>query len=120
MSEHSWSFPVEDNVVIGEFPPEMSNEEYHDPAIKEAWEEVAARDDVTSHIAVLDLNDSLERDSYKVFDWASQYAVDNGIDQWAIVSDDIKRLAMKKHVRKEGLEVMATDDREEAMEWARD
>jgi hypothetical protein len=45
---------------------------------------------------------------------------EHGLRKYAIVSDDIAKYAMKAKVDVDGVETLATDDPDEALDWARD
>lgn len=50
---------------------------------------------------------------------AAREAREQGLEKYAVVSEDVTKYAMKSRVDVDGIETFVSDDPEEALEWAR-
>lgn len=117
-ADRDWRMYVEGSVAVVEFPPGTVFDAETAAAVERRWEDVVVREGVTGHVVVIEAEDSMDFEALDAVESAARTGVDHGVRRWAVVADDIKRLAVKNRVDVPGLEVLTTDDREEAMAWA--
>lgn len=119
-AEGDWRMYVEGSVVVAEFPPGATMDAETVADVERRWEDLVVREEVTGHVAVIESEDNMDFAVLDAAESAARTGTDHGVRRWAVVADDIKRLAVANRVDVPGLEVLGTDDREEAMAWARE
>lgn len=117
--DQDWELSVEGSVIVGRFAREMAVDMETFLDVGEEWSDLVTRDGVTAHVAIFETEESIGWEVLDAMERAAEMGVDSGIERWAIVADGVKRLAVKNRVEMPGLDVMTTDDPEEAFEWAR-
>lgn len=111
---------VEGSVIVAEFPRGVTIDAETAEAVERRWGELVVREAVTGHVVVIEAEDSMGFELLDAAESAARTGTDHGLRRWAVVADDIKQLAVRNRVDVPGLEVLTTDDREEAMAWARE
>jgi len=117
-SGNGWTVEVEDNVMVWEFLPGMIMEAFGTEAY-ETFEELLGRRGISAMVTVVKLDDPFTEDVFEVWERSAQRADEAGIERWAVVADGIKALSLRGKVDTGGLETMTTEDRIEAVEWAK-
>lgn len=114
-----WNVEVSDGVLVWTFPAGMDQNAFGEDAFEE-YEQLLDRHDVAAMVTVIELEDPFGTETFEVWETAAERAAAEGIDRWAIVADGLKSISLRSHVDQPGLEVFTTEDRTEAVEWARE
>lgn len=117
-SGDGWTVTIDDSVMIWEFLPGMELQSFQSEAYP-VFEELLADHDVTGMVTVVKLDDAFTSDVFEVWEKSAQRAEEGGISKWAVVADGIKALSLRGKVDTGGLETFTTEDRTEAVEWAK-
>jgi hypothetical protein len=118
MSSDNWSCAVKRDVLVFEFEEGMDQSEFGGSA----WEEYTSRierHDVSGLVTVVGMDEAFNADTFEVWSRSGRKAVDEGVTKWALVAEGLKSMSLKSQLDVPGLEVHTTDDRSEAVEWAR-
>jgi|AntDeeMinimDraft_5_1070356.scaffolds.fasta_scaffold36440_1 hypothetical protein len=116
-SGDGWTVEVNDGVMIWEFLPGMEMDAFGTEAY-ETYEELLDREDVTSMVTVVKLDDPFSGEVFDVWEQSAQRAEQAGIERWAVAADGIKAISLRGKVDTGGLETLTTESRTEAVEWA--
>jgi hypothetical protein len=117
-SGDGWTVEVDDGVMIWEFLPGMELSVFGDEAY-ETFEGLLDREEISGMVTVVKLDDPFSPDVFDVWERSAQRASDAGIDRWAVVADGIKAISLRGKIDARDLETLTTEDRTEAVEWAR-
>jgi len=112
-----WTVEIDDGVMIWEFLPGMELSSFGDEAY-ETFEELLDRETITGMVTVVKLDDPFSPAVFDVWEQSAQRASMAGIERWAVVADGIKAISLRGKVDTAGLDVLTTEDRTEAVEWA--
>jgi hypothetical protein len=113
-----WTVELEDGVMIWEFLPGMELDAFRNDAYP-IYEDLLTNNDVNGLVTVVKLDDAFTGEVFEVWEQSAQRAEAGGIERWAIVADGIKAISLRGKVDAGGLETLTTEDRSEAVEWAR-
>jgi hypothetical protein len=113
-----WTVELDDNVMIWEFLPGMELSAFREDAYP-IYEDLLTSYDVDGLVTVVKLEDAFTGDVFDVWESSAQRAEEAGIERWAVVADGIKVISLRGKVDAGGLETLTTEDRTEAVEWAR-
>jgi hypothetical protein len=117
-----WSFRVEDNVIVAEFPPgtKLSGEE--SDKMVERFTDLVERPETDAHVTVLRSEEPYSKEGQENLRHSAQAGVEHGITTWAVVAEGTKQLTMRSQVDVEGVtvETFDLDETEAAIEWARE
>jgi hypothetical protein len=116
-SGDGWTVEVDGNVMIWEFLPGMSLEDFGDAAY-ETFEEILDTTDLHGMVTVVKLDDPFTSEVFEVWERSAQRADAAGLERWAVVADGVKALSLRGKVNTAGLETFTTEDRTDAVEWA--
>lgn len=115
-----WSYEVEGSVVVWNFRTWYDRDPADVEEMMETFREITAYPVVTASVFLLGEGGAIQSDT---FDLAEEYRDvyrENDVGRVALVSPDIKGIALKSVLDEvEGVDVFVTEDREEAMAWAR-
>jgi hypothetical protein len=114
-----WTVEVDDQVMIWEFHPGMELSAFREDAYP-VYEGLLERHDLAGLVTVVELDDAFDAEVFEVWEQSAHRAEQAGLQRWGVVADGIKSLSLRGKVDTGGLDTMTTDDREEAVEWARD
>ncbi|MFC4448676.1 hypothetical protein [Halorussus aquaticus] len=121
MTGSDWELYTEENVLVAKFPEGMPADEEEFAKVNERFEELAARDGVTSHISFVQMDDALHEGVYEKAAEAARVGKTYGITKWAMVSEGIKKMAVASSIKEiDGVETTTTSSFDDAMEWARE
>ncbi|EMA09396.1 hypothetical protein SAMN05443574_10777 [Haloarcula vallismortis] len=110
---------VDGNVLIAEFPEEMEMTDETFAKVNERFEELASQPAVDTHISNLQMEASLNDDVFTRAQEAAEAGKEFGISDWIIVSEGIKKMALKSRVGEiSGVDISLVDTKAEAMELA--
>jgi len=117
-SGDGWTVEVDDGVMVWEFLPGMELETFGREAY-ETYERLLDRDDIHSVVTVVKLDDPFSPDVFDVWERSAADAEAAGVERWAVVADGIKAISLRGKIDTSGLETLTTEDRTEAVEWAK-
>jgi hypothetical protein len=117
-SGDGWTVELEDGVMVWEFLPGMELEAFRDEAYP-IYEELLTGYDIGGMVTVVKLDDAFTGEVFDVWEKSAQRAEQGGIERWAVVADGIKAISLRGKVDAGDLETLTTEDRTEAVEWAR-
>lgn len=108
---------VDGNVLIAEFPEDMAMTDETFAKVNERFEELASQPAVDTHISNLQMEASLNDDVFSRAQEAAEAGKEFGITDWVIVSEGIKKMALKSQVGEiPGVDISLVDTRAEAMD----
>jgi hypothetical protein len=113
-----WTVELEDSVMVWEFLPGMELAAFRGEAYP-IFEDLLTEHDITGMVTVVKLDDAFNADVFEVWETSAQRAETGGVERWAVVADGIKAISLRGKVNTGGLETLTTEDRTEAVEWAR-
>lgn len=113
-----WTVTIDDGVMVWEFLPGMELQSFKTEAYP-VYEELLAEHDVTGLVTVVKLDDAFNSAVFDVWEQSAQRADEAGISRWAVVAEGIKALSLRGKLDTGGLDTFTTEDRTEAVEWAR-
>lgn len=114
-----WTVEVDDGVMTWEFLPGMELSAFRTDAYP-VYEGLLDEHDVDGMITVVKLDDAFSPDVFEIWEQSALRAEEAGIERWAVVAEGIKALSLRGKVDTGGLDTLTTEDRTEAVEWARD
>ena len=117
-SGDGWTVEMDDGVMVWEFLPEMELSAFGEDAYP-VFEDLLRKYDVDGMVTVVTVDDAFNSDVFEVWEKSANRAEQSGVERWAIVADGIKALSLGGKVDTGGLETLKTEDRAEAVEWAR-
>jgi hypothetical protein len=119
MTDSDWRLYVEQNALIAEFPEGMPSEKSEYEKVNREFEQLATRDGVDAHISVLNMDAALNEDVFEKAREAAEIGTEYGIEKWAIVSADIKSMALNSKIKNvPGVETTTAETKADALEWA--
>jgi hypothetical protein len=113
-----WTVEVDGDVMIWEFLPGMELSAFRDDAYP-VFEELIQTRTIEAMITVVKLDDPFTEEVFGVWEQSAQRAEAGGIERWAVVADGIKAISLRGKIDTAGLDTYTTEDRVEAVEWAR-
>lgn len=117
-SGDGWRVRVEDGAMIWEFRPGMDRSAFETEAYP-VYEDLLEAHDVDALVTIVELEDPFTERAFEVWERAARRAARAGVGRWALVADGIKAISLRGRVDIGGLETLTTDDRAEAIEWAK-
>lgn len=114
-----WTVEVDGSVIIWEFLPGMELSAFREDAYP-VYERLLDDHDIDAMVTIVKLEDAFGADVFEVWEQSAMRAEQAGIERWAVVADGIKALSLRGKVDTGGLDTLTTEDRTEAVEWARD
>lgn len=114
-----WTVEIDDGVMTWEFLPGMELSAFREDAYP-VYEDLLDRYNVDGMVTVVKLDDAFNEQVFEVWEKSAQRAEQAGLQRWAVVAEGIKALSLRGKVDTGGLDRMTTEDRTEAVEWARD
>jgi len=109
---------MDDGVMVWEFLPGMELQSFKTDAYP-VYEELLNEHAVTGLVTVVKLDDAFNSDVFEVWEKSAHRAKEAGVSRWAVVADGIKALSLRGKIDTGGLETFTSEDRTEAVEWAR-
>jgi hypothetical protein len=113
-----WTVEVDDSVMIWEFLPGMELSAFRDDAYP-VFEDLLRTRSIEAMVTVVKLDDPFTEEVFGVWEQSAQRADQAGVDRWAVVADGIKAISLRGKIDTGGLDTHTTEDRVEAVEWAR-
>jgi hypothetical protein len=113
-----WTVEIDDGVMIWEFLPGMKLSAFIEDAYP-VFEDLLATYDITGMVTVVKLDDPFTEDVFEVWEKTAQRLTEAGVGRWAVVADGIKAISLRGKINVGSLETHTTENRTEAIEWAR-
>jgi hypothetical protein len=113
-----WTVEIDDGVMVWEFLPGMEVPAFEEEAYP-VYEDLLSAHDVGGLVTVVRIDDPFDAEAFAVWERSAQRAADAGVDRWAVVADGIKAISLRGQIDVGDLETLTTEDRTEAVEWAR-
>jgi outer membrane protein W len=118
MTDSNWRLYVEGNALIAEFPEGMPSDKEEYEKVNQRFEQLATQDGVDAHISVLNMDAALNEDVFRKAREAAEIGAEYGITKWAIVSADIKSMALNSKIKDvPGVETTTAETTDEALAW---
>lgn len=111
-----WELYTEGNVLVADFHAgiEIADETF--AAVNERFEELATRPAVDTHVSVLRMDSPMSSDVFDRAREAARVGTEFGIDEWIVVSEGIKKMALRSKVGDiDGVTAHTADSVEEAL-----
>jgi hypothetical protein len=83
------------------------------------FEDLLATYDITGMVTVVKLDDPFTEDVFEVWEKTAQRLTEAEVGRWAVVADGIKAISLRGKINVGSLETHTTENRTEAIEWAR-
>ena len=113
-----WTVELDDGVMVWEFLPGMELSAFRTDAYP-VYEDLLRSNDVDGLVTVVKLDDAFTSEVFDVWEKSAQRAEKAGVERWGVVADGIKAISLRGQVDTGGLETLTTEDRTEAVTWAR-
>lgn len=117
-SGDGWTVEVDESVMIWEFLPGMELAAFQQEAYS-TFEDLLERNRFVGMVTDVKLDDPFTEDVFEAWERSAQRADEEGIERWAVVADGIKAISLRGKVNTGSLAVLTSEDRTEAVEWAR-
>jgi hypothetical protein len=117
-SGDGWTVELDDGVMVWEFLPGMELGSFRDEAYP-IYDDLLTDHDVDGMVTVVKLDDAFTGEVFDVWEKSAQRAERAGVERWAVVADGIKAISLRGKVDAGEPETLTTEDRSEAVEWAR-
>jgi len=113
-----WTVEVQGNIMIWEFLPGMELSAFKEEAYP-VYEDLLADGDFDGMVTDVRIDDPFTSEVFDVWEKSAQRADQAGIERWAVVAEGISAISLRGKVNTGGLETLTTEDRSEAIEWAK-
>lgn len=117
-SGDGWTVEIQDGLMIWEFLPGMELSAFEAEAYS-VYEDLISKHDFDGMVTDVQLEDPFTPEAFEVWEKSAQRADQAGIERWAVVADGIKALSLGGKIDTGELETLTTENRSEAIEWAR-
>lgn len=107
------------DVVDGVAVVEWYEQRPEDAVVGQQVRDLLEREDVDAYVAVDGTEGYLGPETQEAVERLATLAADSGIERVGLVGEAIKTLAAKRAFDELGLTVYTSEDREDAVEWAR-
>ena len=116
-----WKLYTEENVLVADFGADVEVADETFAAVNEQFEELATQSAVDTHVSVLRMESPLSSDVFDRAREAARVGTEFGIDEWIVVSEGIKKMALRSKVDDiDGVTADTADSVEEALAAASD
>lgn len=112
-----WKVKTENNVIIWDFEQGMELSAFKEEAYP-LYEKLIEEKNLKAMVTVVKLDDPFNKEAFQVWEKAAQRAQEAGMEKWAVVAEGITAISLKGKIDVDNLEVLKTEDREEAINWA--
>lgn len=117
-SGDGWTVEIQDGLMIWEFLPGMELSAFEAEAYP-VYEDLISKHNFDGMVTDVQLEDPFTPEAFEVWEKSAQRADQAGIERWAVVADGIKALSLGGKIDTGELETLTTENRSEAIEWAR-
>jgi hypothetical protein len=114
-----WTVEVQDTIMVWEFLPGMDLSAFKEEAYP-VYEELLDEHTFDGMVTDVRLDDPFNAEVFDVWEQSAKSAERAGIERWAVVADGIKAISLQGKVDTGGLETLTTEERAEAIEWAKE
>jgi hypothetical protein len=105
--------------MIWEFLSSMELSEFGQGAY-DTFDELLQKNRVDAIVTVVKLDDPFSSEVFDIWERSAKRASKAGLTKWAVVADGIKSLSLRGKIDTGDLETFTSEDRTEAIDWARD
>ena len=112
-----WKVKTENNVIIWDFEQGMELSAFKEEAYP-LYEKLIDEKNLKAMVTVVKLDYPFNKEAFQVWEKAAQRAQEAGMEKWAVVAEGITAISLKGKIDLDNLEVLKTEDREEAINWA--
>jgi hypothetical protein len=113
-----WTVNFDRGVLVWEFLPEMELADFREAAYP-VFEDSLENHDIDGMVTVVELEDPFNTEVFEVWENTANRLEEANVSRWAVVADGIKAISLRGKMDVGDLETLATEDRTEAVEWAR-
>jgi uncharacterized protein YcnI len=117
-SGDGWTVEIQDGLMIWEFLPGMELSAFEAEAYP-VYEDLISKHNFDGMVTDVQLEDPFTPEAFEVWEKSAQRADQAGIERWAVVADGIKALSLGGKIDTGDLDTLTTENRSEAIEWAR-
>lgn len=114
-----WAVEARDNIMLWEFLPGMELSAFAEDAYP-VYEDLVSEHEFDGMVTDVRIDDPFNNDVFEVWEKSALRAEQAGIGRWAIVAEGITGISLEGKVDTGGLETLRTEDRTEAIEWAKE
>lgn len=113
-----WTVEVQDNIMVWEFLPGMELSAFKQEAYP-VYEELLDDHEFDGMVTDVRIDDPFTGEVFDVWEKSAQRADQAGLERWAVVADGIRAISLRGKVDTGELETLTTEERTEAIEWAK-
>lgn len=115
---NGWTVDVDDNIMVWEFLPGMELSAFKEDAYP-VYEELLSEHDIDGMVTDVRIDDPFTKEVFGVWEKSAQRGEQAGIERWAVVAEGITKISLRGKIDTGGLETLTTENRSEAIEWAK-
>lgn len=104
--------------MVWEFLPGMELSAFKEEAYP-VYEELLDDHEFNGMVTDVRIDDPFTAKVFDVWEKSAQLAEQAGLERWAVVADGIRAISLRGKVDTGGLETLTTEERTEAIEWAK-
>jgi hypothetical protein len=113
-----WTVELDDNVLIWEFLSGMELSSFRKEAFP-VYQQFLSEHDIEAMVTDVRIDDPFNSEVFEVWEESARVADREGVSQWAIVAEGIKAISLGGKIDTGDLETLTTEERSEAIEWAK-
>jgi hypothetical protein len=117
-SGDGWTVEIDGTIMIWEFLPGMELSAFADEAYP-VYENLLSEYDVDGMVTDVLIDDPFNSEVFEVWEKSALRAEEAGLERWAVVADGITAISLGGKIDTGGLDTLTTEDRSEAVEWAK-
>jgi len=117
-SGDGWTVEIEDGIMVWEFLDGMELSAFRTEAYQ-VYEELLDSHDVDAMVTHVQMEDPFDSETFGVWEQSALKADSAGVQRWAVVADGITAISLRGKIETGGLDTLTTEERTEAVEWAR-
>ena len=117
-SGDGWTVEIDGNIMVWEFLPGMELSAFAEEAYP-VYEDLLSEYDVDGMVTDVLIDDPFNSEAFGVWEKSAFRAEEAGLERWAVVADGITAISLGGKIDTGGLDTLTTEDRSEAVEWAK-
>lgn len=114
-----WTVEVQGTIMVWEFQEGMELSAFREEAYP-VYEDLVSDQNFHGMVTDVSIADPFSSEAFDVWEKSAQRAEQAGLERWAIVADGIKAISLRGKINTGGMETLTTENRSEAIEWARE
>lgn len=115
---NGWTVEIDDSVMVWHFLPNMELDAFEREAYP-VYDRLLGKYNISGMVTIVDLEDPFSSAVFALWEESVNHAQAAGVKRWAVVADGIKVISLQGKIDVGDLETYTTDNRTEAIEWAR-